>query len=212
LSKFLYLISPEKIINHKAFLKTLENIFKSKIIKFFQLRIKDEKKIYIINLGKKISRLTKKYNVRFIINDDPYICRLLNADGCHLGQQDVPVNLAEKILKEKKIIGITCHNSKKLATRANIKRINYIAFGAFYPSKTKKVHYKAKLSLLNWAQKNINKPIVAIGGINQKNFKKILKAGANYIACSASVWKSEFGDPLTAVNMFKKRYTYTKLI
>lgn len=155
-------------------------------------------------LGKKIIKLTRKYKVNFIINDDPYITKILNADGCHLGQQDMSINFAKKILKKNSIIGITCHNSKILASKAFANKASYVAFGAFYPTKTKKVKYRAKLSLIRWAKKNIKKPIVAIGGINQKNYEKILNAGANYIACSASIWKSDIKNPLTAVNMFKK--------
>ena len=108
LSKFLYLISPEKITNHKIFLKKLELVFTSNIIKFFQLRIKNQKREKIIALGKKIIKLTRKYKVNFIINDDPYITKILNADGCHLGQQDMSINFAKKILKKNSIIGITC--------------------------------------------------------------------------------------------------------
>jgi len=204
LGKFLYLISPEKITNHKIFLKKLELIFISNIVKFFQLRIKNQKKRRIIFLGKKIIKLTRKYQVSFIINDDPYIAKILNADGCHLGQQDMSINFAKKILKKNSIIGVTCHNSKILASKAFTNKASYIAFGAFYPTKTKKVKYRAKLSLIRWAKESFKKPIVAIGGINQKNCKKILNAGANYIACSASIWKSNMKNPLTAVNMFKK--------
>ena len=114
------------------------------------------------------------------------------------------INFAKKILKKKSIIGVTCHDSKTLAAKAIINKVSYVAFGAFQPTKTKKVKYRPKLSLLKWAKKNVKKPIIAIGGINQNNFKKILNSGADYIACSASIWKSEFKNPLTAVNMFKK--------
>ena len=204
MKKFIYLISPEKIINHKSFLKKLENIFSSNIVKFFQLRIKNQKKNSIIILGKKILKLTKKYQVSFIVNDDPYIAKIINADGCHLGQHDMSIIFAKKILRNNSIIGVTCHDSKILATKAIMNKASYLAFGAFYPTKTKKTKYRPKLSLLKWAKKKFKKPIIAIGGINQNNFKKILNSGADYIACSASIWKSEFKNPLTAVNMFKK--------
>jgi thiamine-phosphate pyrophosphorylase len=204
LKKFIYLISPEKIINHKSFLKKLENIFSSNIVKFFQLRIKNQKKNSIIILGKKILKLTKKYQVSFIVNDDPYIAKIINADGCHLGQHDMSIIFAKKILRNNSIIGVTCHDSKILATKAIMNKASYLAFGAFYPTKTNKTKYTNKRSLLKWTKKKFKKPIIAIGGINQNNFKKILNSGADYIACSASIWKSEFKNPLTAVNMFKK--------
>ena len=93
-----------------------------------------EKKIF---LGKKIKHLCKKNNVKFIVNDDPILAKKLNADGCHLGQKDTNIKEAKKIIGNK-IIGITCHNSIKLAKEAVKNKANYIAFGAFFPTKTKK--------------------------------------------------------------------------
>ena len=83
--KFIYLISPNKI-KSKKFYSQLNEIFKSKKVAFFQLRMKKESKKNLIEIGKKIRKICKKYNVKFIINDDPYLARELNADGCHLGQ------------------------------------------------------------------------------------------------------------------------------
>ena len=81
---------------------------------------------------------------------------------------------SRKILGRKKIIGITCHNSKKLAIKAKNLGANYIAFGSFFKSSTKKTTFKANLTILRWAKKKINIPIVAIGGINDFNYKKNL--------------------------------------
>ena len=66
---------------------------------------------------KKIKLICKKYNVKFLINDDPILAKKINADGCHLGQKDMDIHSARKILG-KKIIGITCHNSISLAKKA----------------------------------------------------------------------------------------------
>ena len=90
-------------------------------------------------IGKKIRQLCKKNNVKFIVNDDPILAKKLNADGCHLGQKDMNIKEAKKIIGNK-IIGITCHNSIKLAKEAIKNRANYIAFGAFFPTKTKKLN------------------------------------------------------------------------
>ena len=98
-------------------------------------------------VGKKIRQLCKKNNVKFIINDDPVLAKKLNADGCHLGQKDMNIKDAKKIIGNK-IIGITCHNSIKLAKEAIKNRPNYIAFGAFFPTKTKKTKYRANICLL----------------------------------------------------------------
>ena len=88
-------------------------------------------------IGKKIKKICKKFNVKFLINDDVYLAKKLNADGCHLGQKDMNILDARKLIGNK-IIGITCHNSIKLARDAIKNNADYLAFGAFNSSKTKK--------------------------------------------------------------------------
>ena len=149
--KFIYIISPSKI--NKFFYNDLVNIFKEKKVSFFQLRLKKinyQKKLIV---GKKIKIICKKYNVKFIINDDVYLTKKLNADGCHLGQKDMNIVEARKLIGNK-IIGITCHNSIKLAKVAIKNNADYVAFGAFNLSKTKKVKYRASINLLKKSKKN----------------------------------------------------------
>ena len=145
--KFIYLISPNKIINDNLYIE-LQKVLNSKKVNFFQLRLKKETQSRKILIGKKIKKICKKNNVKFIINDDPILAKKLNADGCHLGQNDMNILKAKKILKNK-IIGITCHNSINLAKKAIKDKADYLAFGAFYSSKTKRVKYKANLQLIN---------------------------------------------------------------
>ena len=130
--KFLYLISPNKIDN--SFYKNLTQVFKLKKTSFFQLRLKKESLKNKINIAKKIKIICKRHNVKFLINDDPFLAKKINADGCHLGQNDMDIINARKLLKNK-IIGITCHNSIKLVKKAIKNKPNYIALGAFGSSK-----------------------------------------------------------------------------
>ena len=102
-----------------------------------------------------------------------------------------------------KIIGVTCHNSKKLALKAKKQGADYIAFGSFFKSQTKKTALKASLVILRWAKKKINMPTVAIGGINSSNYKKILSSGADFIACSNYVWNNKNLNPVSAISKFK---------
>jgi len=200
LSKLVYLISPDKI--HKNFYNKLEKVLSSKIVSFFQLRLKklDKKKIIIIS--KKIKKITKKYNVKLIINDYIDIVKIINADGCHLGQKDTSVLVAKRYLK-KKIIGVTCHNSKRLAKIAVKNGADYIAFGSFNKSKLKPNAKRSNLNILKWAKKNIKKPIVAIGGIDDSNYKKLRKIGAKYIAISSFIWDNPKLKPEKAIRKFK---------
>ena len=199
--KFIYLISPSKIKNNK-FYRDLVSVFKSKKISFFQLRLKKESPKKIINIGKKIKKICKRFNVKLIINDSPFLAKKINADGCHIGQSDSTVFKAKKILKNK-IVGVTCHNSKRLIKKAIIDGADYIALGAFYSTKTKKIKYKAKLKLIKEAKKITKIPIVAIGGINLTNYKKLLLNKANFLAISSYIWNNKKYKPLKAVLKLK---------
>ena len=198
--KFIYLISPNKIT--KSFYDDLKIVLKSNKVSFFQLRLKNisfKKKIVI---GKKIQKICKKYKTKFLINDDVVLAKKLDSDGCHLGQKDMKIIDARKIIK-KKIIGITCHNSTKLAKLAIKNNADYLAFGAFYTSRTKKTKFKADLSLLKKVTKITKTPIVAIGGINFENYKKLLLNKANFLAISGYIWNNKKLKPLEAIKKLK---------
>ncbi len=200
--KFLYLISPNKINDVRSFLVDLNLVLKSKKVSFFQLRIKKEKLNKKLMLAKKICKICKNHNVKFIINDDPYIASEVNADGCHIGQSDKDINDVKKILKNK-IIGVTCHNSMKLAKEAYINGASYIALGAFFKTKTKKVVHKASINNLIKIKNSINLPVVAIGGINEKNYKKLLLNKADFLAISSYIWDNTKLKPYQAVERLK---------
>ena len=199
--RFVYLISPTKIPDN-TFFKSLELVFKSKKVSFFQLRLKNEKLSKKILFSKKIIKICRKYDVKFLVNDDPILALKVNADGCHLGQKDMSIIKAKKILKNK-IIGITCHNSIRLAKKALMNGANYIAVGAFYRTKTKKVKFRAKPSILRKIKKLSDNPIVAIGGINEKNYKKLLLNKANFLAISGYIWNNKKYKPYEAIERLK---------
>ena len=199
--KFVYLISPNKIENDK-FYTNLSLVLKSEKVSFFQLRLKDETNQNKLIIGKKIRHICTKYKVKFLVNDDPLLAKKLNADGCHLGQGDMDLTKARKILKNK-IIGVTCHNSIKLAKEGIAGGANYLAFGAFYSTQTKKVKYKANLTILRSIKKITSLPIVAIGGIKLNNYKKLLLNKANFLAISGYIWNNKLYKPLEALKKLK---------
>ena len=194
--KFIYLISPNKI--KKSFYTNLKIVLRSNLVSFFQLRLKKYSLIEKEKIGKKIKKICKKYKVKLIVNDDPYLAKKIGADGCHLGQNDMVIQEARKILR-KKIIGITCHNSKKLIKQAVKDKANYIAIGAFFKSKTKKVNYIAKPSLISWVKRFTKIPVVIIGGINNKNFRKLLLHKPDFLAISGGIWNKK---PVKAIKKF----------
>ena len=198
--KFIYLISPSKI--NKSFYSDLIKVFKQKKVSFFQLRLKTESFKKKLIIGKKVKKICKVYDIKFLINDDVFLAKKLKADGCHLGQKDMSILSARKLIGNK-IIGITCHNSIKLAKVAIKNNADYIAFGAFNFSKTKKVKYKATVSTLKKARVFTKTPIVAIGGINPNNYQKLLLNKANFLAISGYIWKNKKIKPIEAINKFK---------
>ncbi len=199
-NKFLYIISPLKI--NKIFYRNLIKVFKQKKVSFFQLRLKKESFKNKLIIGRKVKKICKKFSVKLLINDDVYLAKKLGADGCHLGQKDMNILNARKLIGNK-IIGITCHNSIKLARDAIKNNADYLAFGAFSSSKTKKVKYKASTNLLRRARKITKTPIVAIGGINSKNYKKLLLNKANFLAISGYIWNNKKLKPLEAIKKIK---------
>ena len=199
-SKFLYLISPLKI--NRYFYNDLVEVLKQKKVSYFQLRLKNENFNKKMKIGKKIHKICKKFKVKFLVNDDVYLTKKLNADGCHLGQKDMNILKARKLIGNK-IIGITCHNSIRLAKIAIMNKANYLAFGAFNSSNTKKIKYKASINLLKRAKKLTKLPIVAIGGINSNNYKKLLLNKANFLAISGYIWKNKKLKPIEAIKKLK---------
>ena len=153
-------------------------------------------------IGEKIKKICKKFNVKFIINDDVIIAKKLNADGCHLGQKDMSIIKARRLIGNK-IIGVTCHNSIRLAKIAVKNKADYIALGAFNNSKTKKIKYMASSNLIKKVKKITKTPVVAIGGINSDNYKKLLLNKANFLAISGYIWNNEKLKPNEAIKILK---------
>ena len=198
--KFIYLISPNKITIQ--FYRDLDKVLKTDKVSFFQMRLKKYTFKQKILIGKKIKKICKKNSVKFLVNDEPLIAKKLNADGCHLGQKDDDIIQARKIIGNK-IIGITCHNSIKLAKSAIKNKASYLAFGAFFLSKTKKTKYKATTKILNKVKKLTKTPLVAIGGINSFNYKNLLLNNANFLAISSYIWNNKKYKPLEAIEKLK---------
>jgi thiamine-phosphate pyrophosphorylase len=198
--KFIYLISPNKI--YPKFYQDLKKVLNTGKVSLFQLRLKKYSLKQKIIIGKKIHQICKKNKVKFLVNDDPVLSKKLNADGCHLGQKDMSVKNARKIIGNK-IIGITCHNSIRLAKAAIAENVSYIAFGAFFSTVTKKVKFKANTKILKEIKKLTNTPIVAIGGINFDNYKKLLLNNANLLAISGYVWNNKKYKPLETIEKLK---------
>ena len=198
--KFIYLISPNKIYN--SFYNDLDEVLNSRKVSFFQLRLKKTSFKRKVIIGKIIKKICKKYRTKFLVNDDVFLAKKLDSDGCHLGQSDMNIIEARKKFK-RKIIGVTCHNSINLAKLAIKNKADYLAIGAFNHSKTKKIKYKANINLLKKMKKITKTPIVTIGGINSNNYKRLLLNKANFLAISGYIWHNKKYKPLEAIKKLK---------
>ena len=197
--RYIYLISPKKI--KKNFYKDLDEVLSQKKVKYFQLRLKNLSKKKIIQISKKIKKITTKHDVKFILNDKYKLVKDVRADGCHVGQKDGPLKEVKKFLNNR-ILGVTCHNSLMLARKAIKFQPTYLAFGSFHNSSLKPKAIRADFKLIPKIKKKIKIPIVAIGGINNSNYKRLLKLGVNLIAISSFIWDNPKLKPKQAIKKF----------
>lgn len=138
-----------------------------------------------------IAKLCRQHEALFLINDDPELAVAVNADGVHLGQDDMSLAQARAILGTQAIIGISCYDSLALAQQAAAAGADYIAFGSVYPSATKPAAVRAPLSLFSAAKQQVQLPLVAIGGISAANAGAVIAAGADAVAVISNVFLAD---------------------
>lgn len=194
----IYLLTPPKIDDLDAFAQAFEAAITAAPVACLQIRLKHASDAEIEKIAKKLIPIAHIQQTLILINDNAHIAAQIDADGVHLGQQDMKINLAKQLISDDAIIGITCHNSKDLAFEAGMAGADYVAFGSFFKSETKPEASPADLELLTWWNETMEIPSVAIGGITTMNARAIIEAGANYIAVSSGVWDHKDG-PAEAV-------------
>ncbi len=201
----LYLISPPAIDLPK-FLEQLELAFSGGDVGCVQLRLKGASDAEIVKAAKAILPICHKHGAAFILNDRLDLALEAGADGVHLGQDDGDVVAARKKVSEDFIIGVSCHDSKHLAMVAGEQGADYVAFGAFYETKSKSAEALARYGtptadILSWWQEYMVLPCVAIGGMKPSNCGQLARAGADFIAVITAVWEHPEG-PAKAVAEF----------
>lgn len=181
----LYCFSPGKLTTNKDPLSIVEAQIKGGA-DVIQLREKGKSKKEILELGFKIKEITQKYNTLFIVNDDMDIALILDADGLHLGQDDIPIEYVRPFMKDK-LIGISTHSIEQ-AKEAVRKGADYIGFGPIFETKTKEKKEKViGLSYLPTLKNTCPVPYVAIGGIGLNNLLSVIKAGCNRVAIISDI-------------------------
>lgn len=201
----LYLVSPAKI-DLPAFADQLSAALKGGDVACFQLRLKDSPDEEVLEAASLLLPICRGKGVEFLVNDRPDLAKQSGADGVHLGRQDAGIREAREMLGFEATIGATCHGSRHLAFEAGDAGADYVAFGAFFPTKTKKVEHRAKPEILEWWSGLAEIPCVAIGGITPDNCAPLIEAGADFLAVSSAVWNHPRG-PEAAVAAFNKLFS-----
>jgi thiamine-phosphate pyrophosphorylase len=196
----LYIISPARI--GPDFAETLKAALDGVPVAAFQLRLKDLPDDEVLRAAELLIPVCAERDTAFILNDRMDLARKCGADGVHLGQSDGDPREARRLLGPAAQIGRTCHDSRHLAMEAGEAGADYVAFGAFYPTRTHATTYRPDPSILGWWSRLFEIPCVAIGGINPDNGRALAEAGADFLAACSWIWDHEQG-PGAAVKAFE---------
>lgn len=202
----LYLITPPQVDDIASFVSQFEAAIAGGDIASLQIRLKTDDQIdthATRELAQAIQPLCRESEIALIINDSPQLCRALEADGVHLGADDMDIKAARELVGPDVIIGATCKTSRHTAMMAGESGADYVAFGAFHPTETKANTSQADPEVLRWCQMFLTLPCVAIGGITPANAKPLIEAGADFLAVSNGVWTHSDG-PAAAVAAFNR--------
>jgi thiamine-phosphate pyrophosphorylase len=200
----LYLISPPKL-SAANFVTPLREALDGGDVASFQLRLKDLDDDGIRRATDLLRPIVQAHGTAFILNDRPDLAAELGCDGVHVGQEDASYADARAAMGPSRIVGVTCHDSRHLAIEAAEAGADYVAFGAFFPTKTKDPKTHADIELLKWWSELTVVPCVAIGGITIANAPSLIAAGADFLAVSAGVWEHPDG-PEAAVKAFNSLF------
>lgn len=204
----LYLITPPAIADLASFCADFERALDAGDVACAQLRLKEPSgepapDDDVLRAGEALVPIARRHDAAFLVNDRPDLALRIGADGVHLGQSDAPYARARAALGDGASIGVTCHDSRHLALVAGEAGADYVAFGAFFPTETKDASSRADPSILEWWSFATTVPCVAIGGITPENCGPLVRAGADFLAASSSVWSAPDG-PASAVKDFER--------
>lgn len=198
----IYAITDYGRLDHEYVIKTTEAIFNAGI-NLLQYRNKDAALSESLQYAYDLKRLCEKYNAIFLINDDLQLVKETDADGLHIGNDDVDLEVARQELPDK-LIGVSCYNDLELATLAEQHSADYVAFGSFFPSQSKPNAVKANIDLIRKAKSSLHIPVVAIGGITTDNGRPLLIAGADYLAVISGLYQHT--DPYLSAVQYLNLY------
>jgi thiamine-phosphate pyrophosphorylase len=188
LSKLYFILDIDTVLSSP--LEIVRKLLRKAVIDIIQLRAKSIPKREIFTLANNIKKLLKKSKVLFIINDYIDIANLVDADGLHLGQNDLPLPLAKRILGKEKLIGITCHSLEE-AREAEKEGADYISIGPIFKTPLKPETKALGIDILKNFSRHISIPYFCIGGINLSNIDRLLSLNVERFAFSRLIGKAK---------------------
>ncbi len=200
----LYLIISREYALGKGALEALKSAI-SGGVDIVQMREKKMPSDELVCLGKQFFELCRNKKVIFIVNNDPFIAKEVDADGVHMGQEDIaafPIAQVRKSIGLNKIIGVSTHSLEEFE-RANEDDVDYIAFGPIFPTETK--DYCIGTKHIKDVLKIAKKPVFFVGGINLSNINVVLKEGAKNIALIRAILQAK--DITAQTACFKQKLT-----
>ncbi|EYE88729.1 thiamine-phosphate pyrophosphorylase [Fervidicella metallireducens AeB] len=201
----LYLVTDREVIGNRNIISCVEEALIGGVT-IVQIREKNTSTKNFYNIAIKIKEVTDKYKVPLIINDRLDIALAINADGLHVGQSDMPTEVVRQLLGPDKILGVSAATMEE-ALKAQRDGADYIGVGAVFPTSNKNDARIVSLDLLRNIKKEVKIPVVAIGGINQRNIVKAMETGVDGVAViSAILSKENIAD--AARNLKKKWQPY----
>jgi len=197
----LYVITDRQLAGNKSYEEIVSAAIKGGA-DVIQLRDKFASKDELIDVGKKLRQITIEAGVNFIVNDYPEVAKIVDADGVHIGQDDISFKEAKRILGENKIVGLSTHNKEQILEAIRI-GADYIGVGPVFETTSKENPDPViGIELIKWVSQKCDIPFVAIGGITLNNLDKVLSSGARCIAVISAIMQS--GDIKLATEQFKK--------
>ena len=186
----LYLILSAKRKNNKDLLKIARESIRGGV-DIIQLRWKDDTVNHALKLGKALRQLTNQSGILFIVNDRADLAKVLNADGVHVGQEDLPLGSVRSVIGRDKIVGVSAHNACQ-ARKAEKEGADYISIGPVFPTPTKPGYKPVGLrAIKEISRRHLDMPFFAIGGIRQSNIQGVLEAGAKRVAVVRAIMNAK---------------------
>ncbi|HXM84176.1 MAG TPA: thiamine phosphate synthase [Stellaceae bacterium] len=196
----LYLITPSAL-EPQSFAGKLAEALDAGDVACVQLRLKNANDDAIRRAADILRPVAQQRGAAFLMNDRADLALSCGCDGVHVGPEDTPYAEARALLGPERIVGVTCRDSRHEAIEAADAGVDYVAFGAFFPTKTKEAKARAEPEILRWWSEIMTVPCVAIGGITPENCSPLVKAGADFLAVISAVWDHPQG-PGAAVKAF----------